>query len=106
MRAARLEARALVEAIERGEFYASTGVELSSYEASERGVTLDVKADAWSKYRVRFIGRGGRVLEEQTQLPAKYTIRGDEGYVRAHVLESNGRQAWTQPVPVGANAPR
>ena len=32
VRAARLEARALVDAIERGEFYASTGVELSSYE--------------------------------------------------------------------------
>jgi hypothetical protein len=106
VRAARLEARALVDAIDRGEFYASTGVELSSYEASAREVALDVKADAWSKYRVRFIGRGGRVLDEQTQLPARYTIRGDEGYVRAHVLESNGRQAWTQPVPAGANAPK
>ena len=35
VRAARLEARALVDAIDRGEFYASTGVELSSYEASD-----------------------------------------------------------------------
>jgi hypothetical protein len=106
VRAERLEARALVEAIDRGEFYASTGVELSSYEASERAVALDVKADSWSKYRVRFIGRGGRLLDEQTQLPAKYAIRGDESYVRAHILESNGRQAWTQPVPVGPTGPK
>lgn len=106
VRAARLEARALVDAIDRGEFYASTGVELSSYEASDRRIAIGVQTDAWSKYRVRFIGRNGRVLDEQTQLPATYTIRGDEGYVRAHILESNGRQAWTQPVPVGANAPK
>ena len=73
VRAARLEARALVDAIDRGEFYASTGIELSSYDASDRAIAIDVKGDAWSKYRVQFIGRGGRVLEEQTQLPARYT---------------------------------
>jgi hypothetical protein len=106
VRAPRLEARALVDAIERGDFYSSTGVELSSYEANDRTVALDVKATAWSKYRVQFIGKDGRLLEEQTRLPARYTIRGDEGYVRARVLESNGWQAWTQPVPVGAGAPK
>jgi hypothetical protein len=106
VRAPRLETRALVDAIERGDFYSSTGVELSNYEATDRTVALDVKADAWSKYRVQFIGKDGRVLDEQTRLPAKYTVRGDEGYVRARVLESNGRQAWTQPVPAGSNGPR
>jgi hypothetical protein len=55
---------------------------------------------------VRFIGRSGRILDEQAKLPAKYTARGDEGYVRAHIQESNGRQAWTQPVPIGPNAPK
>jgi hypothetical protein len=37
---------------------------------------------------------------------ATYTFAGDEGYVRAKVLESNGKVAWTQPVGVGAGAPR
>lgn len=105
VRAPRLDARALVDALERGDFYASTGVELSMYESSSNAVALDVKADSWSRFRVRFIGRNGRVLDEQTKLPARYVIRGDEGYVRAHVLESNGRQAWTQPVPAGTDAP-
>jgi hypothetical protein len=56
-----------------------------------------VKQDTFAKYRVQFIGRGGRVLREETTSPASYTFTGSEGYVRAKVLESNGRMAWTQP---------
>jgi hypothetical protein len=32
--------------------------------------------------------------------PAVYDIQGNEQYVRVKVIESNGRFAWTQPVPV------
>ncbi len=106
VRADRLEAPLLLDALERGDFYASTGVELSLYESSTAAITLDVRKDNWSKYRVEFIGSGGRVLAEQTTLPARYLIRGDEKYVRARVIESNGRLAWTQPVTVGADGPR
>jgi hypothetical protein len=106
VRAARLEPRAIVEALERGEFYASTGVELAAYDATRTAITLKVKGTAWSKYRVQFIGRGGHVLAEQTDGSASYAFKGDEGYVRAKVMESNGMVAWTQPVPVGDAAPR
>ena len=37
---------------------------------------------------------------------ATYAFKGDEGYVRAKVIESNGAVAWIQPVPVGASAPK
>jgi hypothetical protein len=100
VRAPRLETRAIVEALDRGEFYASTGVELDTYEATATGVSLKVRATTYSKYRVQFIGKGGRVLAEQTEPSASYSFKGDEGYVRAKVLESNGRIAWTQPVLV------
>jgi hypothetical protein len=106
VRAPRLDARAIVEALERGDFYASTGVELSSFEASAMGVSLKIRATPWSKYRVQFIGRDGRVLLEQAAADATYTFKGDEGYVRAKIFESNGQVAWTQPVPVGPSAPR
>lgn len=98
IRAPRLEARALVEALDRGEFYASTGVELADYRADVTHVTVTVKATSFSKYRVQFIGAGGRLLREVTDSTATYQIRGDEGYVRTRVLESNGRIAWCQPV--------
>lgn len=97
VRSARLEARALLEAMERGDFYASTGVELAEYEVTASAMTVAVKPDAWSKYRVQFIGKGGRVLKEETTPRATYTFTGSEGYVRARVLESNGRMAWMQP---------
>jgi hypothetical protein len=106
VRAERLEARAIVEALERGEFYASTGVELAEYQVTPAGIALKVRAPAWSRYRVQFIGRDGRLLDEQTDSTATYTFRGDEGYVRAKILESNGLVAWTQPVPVGTLAPK
>ena len=35
VRAPRLEARALLDALERGDFYASNGVELTNYQATQ-----------------------------------------------------------------------
>ena len=98
VRAERLAPRAIVDALERGDFYASTGVELSDYQATSRGVTITIKADPYSKYRVQFIGTGGTILSEVTSNPAVYTMTGKEPYVRAKIIESNGRFAWTQPV--------
>ena len=100
VRASRLDARLLLEALERGDFYASTGVVLTDVRTDNRALTIEVKADAWAKYRIQFIGKGGRLLREVTESTATYSIAGDEGYVRARVLESNGRMAWTQPLVV------
>ena len=41
------------------------------------------------------------MLREVAEPDASYTFTGDERYVRAKVLESNGAVAWTQPVGVG-----
>jgi hypothetical protein len=100
VRAARLEAGALMTALERGEFYASTGVELEDVESSAERMTVRVKTTSYSKYRIQFIGKGGRLLKESIEPSATYDIKGDEGYVRARVLESNGRLAWIQPIMV------
>lgn len=100
VRADTLTPRAILDAVERGEFYSSTGVELRDYRATAAEITLEIRPTAFSKYRVRFTGRNGRLLSEVTTNPATYRITGDEGYVRATVLESNGAKAWTQPVLV------
>ena len=106
VRSERLDPRAVVDALDRGDFYASTGVELADYSADARGVSLKIRATTWSKYRVQFIGRGGRVLDEIADASASYTFKGDEAYVRAKIIESNGQLAWTQPVPVGPGGPK
>lgn len=100
VRAAELSPRAILTAMERGEFYASTGVELDDYRVSPSAMTVTVKKEPYAKYRIQFIGRGGKVLHEALDSPATYTFRGDEGYVRARVLESNGWIAWMQPVAI------
>lgn len=98
VRAARLGVSEILQALEQGEFYASTGVTLSDYRADSKSISLEIAAEKTSKYTVQFIGQWGKVLHESTANPAIYTFKGDEAYVRAKVSESNGKAAWTQPV--------
>lgn len=98
VRTDRLAGAAIMAALERGDFYASTGVELTDYQASAKEIVVTIKQEPSIKYRVEFIGKGGRVLKESIESPAVYQIRGDEMYVRAKISESNGKVAWTQPV--------
>lgn len=98
IRAARLEARALLEALERGDFYASTGVELADVRATPTTLTVEIRPKGNFKYRTVFIGREGRVLRESVDPTSTYTFTGTEGYVRAKVIDSGGRAAWVQPV--------
>jgi hypothetical protein len=106
VRAARLEPRAILGALERGEFYATTGVELESYQATPSRISVSIKPTGFSRYRVQFIGKHGRILSEVATTPATYEVQGNEGYVRAKVIESNGAVAWLQPVGVGSGAPK
>ena len=98
VRAARLTEDAILSALASGDFYASTGVELSDIGATPQRLTVTVKEQSFAKYTIQFIGRGGRILKEAVASPARYDIAGGEGYVRAKVLDSNGQVAWTQPV--------
>ncbi|HMV48012.1 MAG TPA: CehA/McbA family metallohydrolase [Blastocatellia bacterium] len=99
VRAERLGATEILQAMERGDFYASTGVTLRDYQSDKKQITINIaEQPATSKYIVQFIGQWGKVLKEVTNNPAVYTFKGDEAYVRAKVIESNGKAAWTQPV--------
>jgi hypothetical protein len=100
VRASKLDARSLLDAMERGEFYASTGVVLDDLATTSSALTVKVKPETSSKYRIQFIGRDGKVFQEVPASSASYTFTGTEGYVRAKVIESNGQVAWCQPVMV------
>ena len=106
VQAARLESRALLDALERGDFYSSTGVELASITKTASSLSVAIKPMATRKYRIQFIGRNGAVLSESPDISATYTFKGNESYVRAKVLDSNGKAAWVQPIGVGAKPPR
>ena len=102
VRAAELTPKAILEALDRGDFYASTGVELAEYSGDNKSIYVKVKEERWSKYRIQFIGKNGKLLQEISSGTAIYKIKGNEGYVRAKILESNGKFAWTQPVMIGS----
>jgi hypothetical protein len=97
VRAGELSSDSILAAMERGDFYASTGVELSDVKATSKDIAVTVKQQPGIAYRVQYIGGGGRLLEEKASHQASYRIRGNEQYVRVKVISSDGKFAWTQP---------
>jgi hypothetical protein len=98
VRANELTSPAILAALDNGDFYSSTGVELETYAVTADSVTIKIKEQRNSKFTVQFIGSGGRVLKETFESPAVYKFAGNEGYVRTRIIESNGKMAWTQPI--------
>jgi hypothetical protein len=96
VRAGELTRNAIMDGIKTGNFYASTGVELTDLELGPKQVSVSIKTLTNSRYRTQFIGKNGKMLAETGANPAVYQIIGNEGYVRARVVESNGKMAWTQ----------
>ena len=101
VRAPELTRDALLAALDRGDFYASTGVTLKAYETDAKGIRIELPEDAGRnalRYRTYFIGKNGEVLKLDESLKPSYTFKDGELYVRARVEASNGTRAWTQPV--------
>ncbi len=98
VRAKQLNATEILSALEQGNFYASTGVELDAYETTDQRISIRIKESGATKFRTLFIGKGGKVFMEALTNPATYEIQGVEMYVRAKIIDSNGKMAWTQPV--------
>ena len=89
-----LTQQAILEALSKGDFYASTGVELVDH--SFDGKELRVQAKPGQKYLIRFIGKWGSILQETVGDSAAYKITGNESYVRCKVIADDGTAAWTQ----------
>ena len=96
--APRLEASALMTSLEEGAFYASTGVELEAYAADPAAITVRVRAVGDARHRIGLVGPGGVVLDTVLGATARFALAGRKGYARVVVTDSNGAQAWGQPV--------
>ena len=97
-RASELTKAAILNSLDSGDFYCSTGVKLNTVESTKASVSLEIEPAIMQTFTTTFIGRGGKLLSEQGGQEPGYRMRGDEGYVRARVNSSAGARAWTQPV--------
>ena len=98
VRSPRLEARSLMDALENGWFYASTGVTLQDIVVTARRIEVRIAPRGNFRYTTTFIGNGGRVLATSITNPAVYDLGDSVSYVRAKVVDSGGAAAWVQPV--------
>jgi len=93
-----LSAESLMQSLEEGRFYASTGVELEEVVASGSRLEVHIRPKGDFRYTTTFLGAGGRVLGLSHGNTAVFELTGPEIYVRARVEDSGGAVAWVQPV--------
>lgn len=103
VRAHSLNAQEIIDNLEAGMFYASTGVDLEDVIIEADKIEIRIKQRSSFKYRTDFIGSGGHVLSSSVENKAVYRLKGDEQYVRAKISDSGGGVAWVQPVFVKTN---
>ena len=125
VRAEKLDAAALVTAMEAGDFYASSGVTLRDVRHDSRGITIAIEPQPGVTYRTEFIGtrkgwdtasepvlgpKGetvrttrryskdiGLVLATAEGTEARYDFKGDELYVRARITSSRKKDGVIFP---------
>ncbi|SFA88552.1 CehA/McbA family metallohydrolase domain-containing protein [Algoriphagus aquimarinus] len=110
-----LEPASLVEAMERGDFYSSTGVTLESVDFDGKTLSVGVQPEQGVTYTIQFFGTkksnpeaSGVLLKDEQGQKASYTLDADDMYVRAKIISSKLKEnpyqlgdtevAWTQPV--------
>jgi hypothetical protein len=98
VKARSLDADEIMRNLEKGLFYASSGVELEDIVVTPTRLEIRIKRRSNRKYTTSFIGDGGEVLKVTGGMRAVFELDGPARYVRAKVMDSNGELAWTQPV--------
>jgi hypothetical protein len=98
VKARELTTRSVLDALERGDFYASTGVELENVERLDSGLRIKITEPRHIRFTTEFIGADGKLLSRTFDNPAEYRLKPGDAYVRARVSDSNGWRAWVQPV--------
>lgn len=104
---------ALIDALEHGYFYSTTGVILNKVSFNGNRIDIEVNEDKSVEYTITFIGlkRNGEitsVLKEVKGTRASFTLDKGHAFVRARITSTKAKEnpfqdddyemAWTQPV--------
>lgn len=108
-----LEAGALIEAMEKGNFYASSGVYLKKLHSTNKAIYIEVESEEQTSYEIEFLGYQKdkdalQLLKKVNGTTAEYTFGKADVFVRAKITATNSlekepllagsMQAWTQPI--------
>lgn len=110
-----LSPESLIESMERGDFYSTTGVTLKSIDFDGKKLRVDIEPESGVDYTIQFFGtkkssleESGILLEETIGIKGEYILKPDDLYVRAKIISSKPKKnpyqigdketAWTQPV--------
>lgn len=107
-----LKAESIIEAMEKGDFYASSGVTVHNIVQSNDKFSFEIEAEDGIQYNTIFIGaRKGEgkatILKETDSITPEYTPEGDEIFIRAAIASNKLKvipfeigeyeKAWLQP---------
>ncbi|GAB3170999.1 CehA/McbA family metallohydrolase domain-containing protein [Telluribacter humicola] len=122
VRATELSPDSLIAAMERGDFYATTGVTLKDIHTDHNTLSVKVAPEARTRYKIQFWGarplgagtsatvqaRERVLLKEVKGTRASYTLSPKDLYVRARIISTQVQEnpfqegdletAWTQPL--------
>lgn len=114
VRSSELSPDSLMAAMQRGNFYASTGVRLSDIQFDGNTLSIKIEQEGGVHYTTQFIGtredqpqNTGVILAEEEGVEPSYTFTGNELFVRAKVVSDKPKEnpnepgavevAWVQP---------
>ncbi|MBT5493519.1 MAG: histidinol-phosphatase, partial [Flavobacteriaceae bacterium] len=110
-----IKTQSLIEAMESGSFYSSSGIELKKVKHNNKRFVVEIEPNKGVDYEISFIGyRKGnsqvQVLKRVKGNSAKYIFNKNDLFVRAKISSDQIKtnpyvigettQAWTQPVIV------
>ena len=108
----KLETSSLIEAMEKGDFYASTGIRIKKYVVTKNQIRVEVEPEQGVHYEILFLGYkdGGEaveILERIEDTKGSYTFQDNDLFVRVKITSDalkesppntqETKQAWTQP---------
>ena len=122
VKASSLTPAAIIEAMEKGDFYGTTGVLLNDISFKNKTLKVEVKPETGIKYTIQFWGardsagtneKRRLMLKEFKTTSAAYTLTAKDLYVRAKIISTKPKEnpfqkgdletAWTQPVMLPGN---
>lgn len=113
-----LKASSIIEAMEKGDFYASTGVVLKHLEISNDRLKIEIAPEPGVHYEIQLIGRDAtsktsQIIEKVEGTNATFTFPDGYVFVRAKVIsdktnqnffdETEFEKAWIQPIITNPN---